>query len=923
MELKSGTKLGPYEILERVGAGGMGEVWKSRDTRLGRTVAIKVCREKFSERFNREARLIAALNHPNICQLHDVGPDYLVMEYVEGTPVAPVDSARKLLDIAVQMSEGLAAAHAAGIIHRDLKPENILITTEGRVKILDFGLAKAAIDDISESSADDLTRTIHHANPVTEAGTTVGTIAYMSPEQARGKSSLTPQSDQFSLGLVLYELVAGQRAFERGSAAELMTAIIREDTEPLPMSVPAPLRWVIERLLSKDPADRYDSTRDLYRELRQLRDRLPESVSASAIPAMGALTGGEEGLKRARLAAGLAAVVLAGVTGWMLRPAEGAANQVFTPMEVSWESPASPIWSPDGKAFVYVAGAAGARRILLRYMNSPAATALTQEAALWSPVGWTADSKRAFAIGPNPQLAAAGEKSLPYALFSVPVIGGDPELIAPVDANLRGSAIATISPDGKTFAIARKAEDGRYAVFTASPPGSPLQRYAPAPFEARGIVNSLTLQFSPDSKWLTLFIDVPGDRQAWRLPFPAGQGVPRRFLESIRRFGHRGTPQLSWFPNGRTGVLEWAREDGFPRLWMAGIRSGPGRRITSGTSSSGEFSPSVSPDGKKILFLQGHTDYMILSASIKDASTERVISSELPLGMPAWASRGEKFAYESDRNGSAAVWMRADGWDRPIVTTAAFPPGTTTWFLTPALSPGADRVIYKRVDQDLNGVDWISSVSGGSPVRLTNVNGGVEDGGVWSPDGGRFAYIQVRNGVDSLMVAKTNGEATPVVLRDDLRAIQLPDWSPDGKWITFFEQREGDPVGGSWKLISADGKTVRSLAGANGGKLPAASLAFSRDSQHLYGIRSEQDHNYLFSIDIPAGNVENSREKIIGDVGKDFSPKSYLTPGVRFSLSPDGARILFPSFRLNSNLWMMEGFEPPGWIMELREMLPW
>src|SRR5580692_10768501 len=153
MPLAPGARLGPYEILNPIGAGGMGEVYKARDTRLDRTVAIKISKEAFSERFEREARAVGALNHPNICQLYDVGPSFLVMEFVEGAPVAAVDSPRKLLDIAVQIADGLSAAHAAGIIHRDLKPDNILIARDGRVKILDFGLAKTVTADNAPADA--------------------------------------------------------------------------------------------------------------------------------------------------------------------------------------------------------------------------------------------------------------------------------------------------------------------------------------------------------------------------------------------------------------------------------------------------------------------------------------------------------------------------------------------------------------------------------------------------------------------------------------------------------------------------------------------------------------------------------------------------------------------------------------------------
>jgi serine/threonine protein kinase len=278
MPLSSGDNLGPYEILSPIGAGGMGEVYKARDTRLDRLVAIKTSKSAFSERFAREARAVAALNHPNICQLYDLGTlpeggSYLVMEFIDGSPIAAVDSPRKLLDLAVQIADGMSAAHAAGFTHRDLKPDNILVSgprtpNPGRVKILDFGLAKYSV----AMPPSDATMTIA---AVTDPGTVMGTVAYMSPEQARGEN-VDARSDQFSFGLIVYELAAGKRAFVRPSAAETMAAIIRDEAEPLPATVPAPLRWVAERCLAKDPAERYDSTKDLYRELKLARERLTE-----------------------------------------------------------------------------------------------------------------------------------------------------------------------------------------------------------------------------------------------------------------------------------------------------------------------------------------------------------------------------------------------------------------------------------------------------------------------------------------------------------------------------------------------------------------------------------------------------------------------------------------------------------------------
>ncbi len=666
----------------------MGEVYKARDTRLDRTVAIKVSKKAFSQRFEREARAVAALNHPNVCQLYDVGPDYLVMEFVEGAPIASVDSTRKLLDIAVQIADGLAAAHVAGIIHRDLKPDNILITREGRVKILDFGLAKIVTAGNPDADA---TRAMTR----TEAGATLGTIAYMSPEQARGSADLTAQSDQFSFGLVLYELAAGRRAFPRGSAAETMTAIIREEAEPLPASVPAPLRWIVERLLAKDPSDRYESTRDLYRELRQLRDRLSEST-ASGVQAASTVQIPERPRSWPKawvVCAGIALALIPGAIGWMLHPASGIGNARFTPIEVTWENPSDAYWSPDGKAFAYSAGPAGGRRLFLRYLNSPTPAALTPGAEVWQPAGWSADNKRVFAIGKNPPGAGS-----PLALFSVPVVGGEPDVVMPMD-----NRFICLFADGKALVAVRFYQDRKLSVHTASPVGSPLKRYTPDPFETTVWSNIPEAQFSPDLRSITLVVDALDGRQIWKLPYPAGQKAPERVFRNVPNNAFDG---WSWFPDGLAAVWSFGGH-----LHTAGVRSGDRKAVTNGTPSESQSRPALSPDGTRLLFSQSRTDYMILSASLSDGSVERVISSEVATGMPAWALHRNAFVYASLRSGSPAIWMRGEDGDRPIVTVDSFPPGTRNAFILPALSPQADRVLYTRGSD--NQFDWISSLSGG------------------------------------------------------------------------------------------------------------------------------------------------------------------------------------------------------------------
>jgi serine/threonine-protein kinase len=259
MPLLAGSKLGPYEILAPIGTGGQGDVYKARDTRLNRTVAVKVCKDEFSGRFHKEAEAVAALNHPNICTLHDVGADYLVMEYVEGVTVSGPMPVEQALKLAIQIAGALEEAHAKGVLHRDLKPSNILVTAKGTVKLLDFGLAKLAADS-------DATQTM--------AGGLMGTPMYMAPEQAAGKPA-NECSDVFSFGAVLYEMFAGRRAFDS------LAAVVRNN--PTRLEAPTEVARIVMRCLAKSPAERFQSMADLKAALERASAKPAERQPSIAV----------------------------------------------------------------------------------------------------------------------------------------------------------------------------------------------------------------------------------------------------------------------------------------------------------------------------------------------------------------------------------------------------------------------------------------------------------------------------------------------------------------------------------------------------------------------------------------------------------------------------------------------------------------
>jgi len=908
MLLPAESKLGPYEIASPLGVGGMGEVYRAHDARLGRDVALKILRKESAQdperrdRFEREARAVAALNHPNIVGVYDFGIEdgqqYIVSELIEGESLRSLLTGkavpvRKLVDVGAQIADGLAAAHAAGIVHRDLKPENIMLTEDGRVKILDFGLARLGAplgesqSSPNRSGQTDPNSTMSLVTPgsgpdrLTRLGAILGTASYMSPEQALGRE-INFHSDQFSLGLILYEMASGRQPFLRASAVETMAAIVGEEPPPLDDTLPTPLGWIIDRCLTKEPQHRYGSTRDLFQDLRNLRNFPTQSYSHTAVPASAAVK--TRRWKLTAICAGCA--LLAGYAGYTLKP---AGQEIGKYVYIPFASDAyGPVWSPDGKTVAYSAQVDDVWQVFVRYLGQPAPIQLTHETQDVGPMGWSSD--RAHLILWE---GSGRDEFRTYTLASIPTVGGDLEHIMDFDC-----AACDLSRDGKVMATFSKGADGNYGVSISDPFGSPMRGYVPAPFASKDIFNGPQIGFSPDGKHILLARSGEGDKdEIWLLPYPAGGQAPRRVLQGLTTL--QGTPTFSWMPDNRHLVVSLANDvHSPPHLWMADISSDELVPITTG--SSDERLPVVSPDGKSLIYSQSKANLDVVSVSLADGAAKTLISTGRQENMAAWAANQEKLAWVTNRNGPPSIWIRQpDGSERPLLTASDFPPGSHKWFMDPSLSPDAERLVYVRISQDGVTRLWISALSGGAPVRLTNADPSAEYGGSWSPDGKKFVYLQVQGGKDSLMIAASSGRATPAALVKSVLEY-LPEWSPDGNWITYRDDK-------GWNLISPDGKRVKFL-----GKIETAYLAFSKDTKQLYGIRTwengiDQQHATLFSLDLAT-----LRQRAIKELGKDMQPASSLQPGIRFSLAPDGKSFVYGTAQYGDELWRLLGYRQPG-----------
>ncbi len=755
--LESGQCLGPYRIQSFLAAGGMGKVYRAVDTRLGREIAIKVSEGRFSERFEREARTIASLNHLNICRLYDVGPNYLVMELVEGPTLAdrirkgplPIDES---LVIARQIAEALEAAHAKGWVHRDLKPANVKVTPEGTVKLLDFGLAKDAEDPPRDDRSD----------PTTLPTVILGTASYMSPEQVRGET-VDKRTDVWSFGVVLLEMLSGRKAFAGSSDSEVLASIIKDDADfsNLPGRVPAALRKLLRRCLEKDPRQRLQAIGEARIAIDDIFAGPPQEEQMVRRPLI---------TWAAAVLAGLAVLAVAGLIAWFPRSNAGAPlmQLEITPPEGTTLGPA--VWgqlalSPNGRLLAFAAtGKDGKRRLWLRPLESDTATPVAgaENVGLvqtWSPdnrwVAFNANGKfqRVDVInGGAPQLVCecvAGAASWtpegniifarPYQpLQIVPASGGKPAALFGFDASLgetwQGSS--DVLPDGKHFiydSFGRErgavlaSLDGKSRRFVSQLQESP-SRYVANPqgggwllFTTNGQLFARPLQ--PNTGKFT------GDPVL--VANSVGGGGPSFSVSTngLLAFRHaRGNPsQLTWFDRG-------------------------GRPLSTPGEPGVLKHPRISPDQTTVAFVRteaGNIDIWLLDLK-QNKSAQFTYDPGLD-DYPLWSSDGSRIIYVSDRHNERLLVER------------------------PANSTGSETVLFRTPG---------SVAENSGLLFLTKLPTGLSADGRWVIASEWFAAG------GSIWLIPRQGNSAPVALTEGADA----SISPDGHWLLYAT---AGPVGRS------------------------------------------------------------------------------------------------------------------------------
>jgi Tol biopolymer transport system component len=799
MPLATGTKLGPYEIVAPLGAGGMGEVYRARDTRLGRDVALKIIPESLArednrlQRFEQEARAVAALNHPNILAIHDVGQHegspFLVSELLEGETLrAILDRGkmpqRKAIEFAVQVAQGLAAAHEKGIVHRDLKPENLFLTRDGHAKILDFGLAKLV--QTTSGASDSSSITLTSAN--TAAGVILGTVAYMAPEQVRGEPS-DARTDIFAFGAVMYEMLSGQRAFRRDTAAVSMTAVLKEEprefSDPVQAVSPA-LDRIVRRCLEKDPAQRFQSAKDLSFALSALSGTDATGAARATAPPRKL-----PWLTWAAIAAALAAV--ASVTWWVARRSGESARLEFA-MPVSGEVSQMAL-SHDGTKLVYVAPSEQSAQptLFVQRIGSAAGTMLagTDDAAFpfWSPD----DNSIAFfshnrlmkirASGGAPQPLGAGTGSYaprggswgkgdvilysPDAGSSIWRINADGSGAADLTSKIRNSIEnthrwATFLPDGKHFlfwagSFSNETGDPRSGIF-----------YSSVDLSEKKLVVSCHSSFAFDGARLYYADD---DRRLVSIAFDPSTGAVSGGVTAVSdAVGFQASTYWTAVTASENGTLIYNRTAG-GSLSLLTWMDRSGKELGHIGEPAIQNNPNLSPDGSRVA-----VDISNSKENNVDIWIER---SDGSANTRFTFDPGEEVAAIWSRDGKTLAYRLADLDTALLVTKAA---------------SGLEREkrLYKFAGRD----DVIPNS--------------------WSPDDRQIlASYQGAEGSSLDVMPAEGGTKTRFIKGQHNTNGQI---SPDGKWVAYASDESGDPEiyvttfpdgAGKWQVSRGGGTEPR------------------------------------------------------------------------------------------------------------------
>ena len=769
-------QLNHYRIVAPLGKGGMGEVFVAEDTKLQRKVALKVLSALMAsdperrQRFEREAQAVAALNHPNIVTIHSVEEDrgipFLTMELVEGRPLNEVMTAGPLaldplLRIGIAISDAIAAAHQRGITHRDLKPANVMVAPDGRVKVLDFGLAKLREAQL-EGDAEDVTRM--PATDLTGEGRIIGTVAYMSPEQAEGKP-VDSRTDIFSLGVMLHEMATGEKPFKGDTNMSVISSILKDtpssitDVNP---NLPAGLARVIRRALAKDASRRYQSATDLRNDLEELKQEIDGGLTMSVHGMPVPKTSRANWPKRV-LALGLGAILLGavafGISKWMGAAPAAAASVFeadrFTRLTSTGNAFLATI-SPDGNYVVHIKNTGTIPSLWVRQTTTTSDVQIVPPAPVrFDSVTYAPDATHVYY---NTYSLTGGVATL----YKVPVLGGTPHpVLEDVDSRI------SFSPDRKQFAFVRGAPArGTAYLMVANIDGTDVRQLATLP--QGELFSNFAVAWSPDGK--TLLVPAQSAKDGPHqlvVAVDTATGTPTRLPGRWAFVG-----DVQWLPDGRSfGIAAAGFTGGGPQVWQVSYPSGDARRITNDLNNY--IGVSFTADGKSLVTVQAENVSNLWVAPATDLAGGKQITTGRGRGDGqgglAWTPDG-RIVYGSVVSGKPEIWIAdADGSNARQLTTAE---GAST---QPSVTKDGRYIVFQRFIK--NGAYlWRMGLDGSDPKQLTQ--GGVETGPRAGTD---FVYYTVAtSGSPKPWKVSING-GDPVAMGDvHFRPI---DVSPDGKQL--------------------------------------------------------------------------------------------------------------------------------------------